>query len=66
MLNDIGKASINKNKEYPLPGHPKIYDFRWETGRIPDEYQFLLIVEGAGIFENEPTGKIRINQGDGF
>ena len=40
--------------------------FSWETGRILDEYHFVLITEGKGVFESESGGVKNISAGDGF
>jgi AraC-like DNA-binding protein len=66
VVNDIGGTIINKGSDYPPKGHPSTYMFSWETGRILDEYHFVFITEGRGIFESKTAGKININPGDGF
>lgn len=66
VVNDIGNTIIKKNSEYPEKGHPGTYMFSWETGRILDEYHFVLITEGKGVFESESGGIKNINAGDGF
>jgi len=63
-LTGIGVASIPAEGIYPPQGHPDIYNFNWEMGRILPEYQILLIAEGEGIFESAKTKQATIRAGD--
>ena len=63
-LTGIGVAAISAGENYPPKGHPDIYSFRWETGRILPEYQILLIAEGQGVFESAKTQEVTVNAGD--
>ena len=65
-INSAGFTQIGKNADYPSKGHPGSHMFSWETGRVLEEYHFVLITEGQGVFENRKTGLKRINSGDGF
>jgi AraC-like DNA-binding protein len=65
-INDLGHNQIEKNFNYPTKGHPGTHMFSWETGRKLNEYSFVLITEGKGIFESESAGFQDINAGDGF
>ncbi len=66
VIRNIGNTVINKGSDYPSKGHPGTYMFSWEAGRILDEYHFVLITAGKGIFESSTSGTIKINAGDGF
>ncbi|WP_233269926.1 AraC family transcriptional regulator [Polaribacter sp. L3A8] len=66
FINNLGSTKINKNEEYPSKGHPGRYMFTWEKGRVLDEFHFVLITEGEGIFESKETGKKKVSAGDGF
>jgi AraC-like DNA-binding protein len=65
-INNLGRASVDKNIEYPSKGHPGSHMFTWEKGRTLDEFHFVLITEGEGEFESKETGKKKILPGDGF
>lgn len=65
-VNSLGSGKINKGDSYPSKGHPGSYMFSWEKGRILNELQFVLIIEGEGVFETKETGKKKISEGDGF
>lgn len=65
-INDIGHTVIPKNSYYPSKGHPGTHMFSWETGRILNEFHFVLITDGAGIFESISAGEQNIDKGDGF
>lgn len=66
IIHDIGHTVIPVNSDYPQKGHPGSYMFSWKTGRILNEYHFVLITAGSGIFESKSTGERTINAGDGF
>jgi AraC-like DNA-binding protein len=53
-----GVATILPNKPYPPFGHPMLYHFDWRRGRTLPEFQMVLIAQGVGEFESEPTGKV--------
>lgn len=63
-LTGVGFCRVEPGQPYPPTGHPDVYNFKWETGRILPEYQVLLIAEGAGLFESSKTDKIHIKAGD--
>ena len=65
-INDLGHSVIPENSEYPSKGHPGTHMFSWETGRILNEYHFVLITEGNGVFESKSAGTRNISAGDGF
>jgi AraC-like DNA-binding protein len=51
-----GRGRIPAEQTYPPVGHPSLYQFDWERGRTLPEFQIILITEGRGVFESEPTG----------
>lgn len=65
-VNNLGSTKIEKENAYPSKGHPGSYMFTWEKGRTLDEFHFVLITEGEGIFESKETGSKKISDGDGF
>ena len=65
-VNDLGSTFINKGEEYPRKGHPSTHMFTWEKGRVLNEFHFVLITHGEGIFESYETGRKKIAHGDGF
>lgn len=52
-LTVAGCTEILPGMEYPFGKHPKGYHFRWENGRILNEYQIVYITEGEGFFETK-------------
>lgn len=48
-----GIAEVLPNQSYPLPGHPREYQFDWERGRTLSSFQALYITRGSGEFESE-------------
>lgn len=65
-VNDLGSTKIEKGEDYPVKGHPGSYMFTWEKGRTLDEFHFVLISDGEGLFESKEIGKKKIADGDGF
>ncbi len=66
IVNDTGYTIYPKDSEYPSKGHPGTHMFSWKTGRILNEYHFVLISKGEGLFESKSAGKRKINEGDAF
>jgi len=66
IINDIGHTVIPENSYYPSKGHPGTHMFSWESGRILNEYHFVLITDGEGVFESTSAGNKKVNKGDGF
>ncbi len=62
-LTGAGVEHIKPNQPYPLPSHPDMYQFSWNTGRVLPEYQLVFVFEGAGEFESRATGRIRLQAG---
>ncbi|QQE11068.1 AraC family transcriptional regulator [Planctomycetota bacterium] len=62
-ITGVGMADVKPREQYPQRRHPSLYQFSWEQGRILPEYQLLYIKSGAGIFESEKTGVIRVGAG---
>ena len=49
-----GKSIIlPEDGAYPPRQHPPLYHFDWEHGRALNEYQFVYIPEGSGLFETK-------------
>ena len=65
-VNNLGSGKIGKEDDYPPKGHPGGYMFSWQKGRILEEFQFVLISDGQGVFESKETGTKKITEGDGF
>jgi AraC-like DNA-binding protein len=51
-----GYQSVPPHSIYPAGDHPPVYAFRYQNGRILDEYQLVYISKGKGFFS---TGSIR-------
>lgn len=55
-----GRSRIRPGTAYPPAGHPDLYDFTWNEGRILPEFQIILITRGRGEFESRETGRMPI------
>jgi AraC-like DNA-binding protein len=51
------------SKSYPVSLHPDHYQFRWERGRVLQEYQAIYIVRGDGEFQSKATGSHKVLPG---
>jgi len=56
----LGRATIHAGERYPPSGHPVLYQFEWARGRTLPEFQLVMLTEGAGEFESEATGNVRL------
>lgn len=54
-LTGAGRSFTAPGDEYPLAGHPQLYDFSWQRGRTLPEFQLVLVTEGSGEFESANT-----------
>jgi AraC-like DNA-binding protein len=61
-INVAGISTVPPHCHYPLPNHPKNYNFKWENGRIIHEYQVNYISSGSGIMETK-SGNYKVNAG---
>ena len=63
-----GFTRVPPGSEYPgrAARHPADHLFTWQHGRVLDVWQVVLILEGCGWFESQPTGRRRIKAGDVF
>lgn len=60
----VGRTSVPPfSKSYPISVHPDHYQFRWEKGRVLDEYQALYILRGDGEFESARLGNKKVLPG---
>lgn len=62
-LTGAGTERVGCHQPYPLPSHPKMYEFSWESGRVLPEYQFVYISSGRGEFESHQSGPVAIRAG---
>lgn len=56
----LGRVTIRPDEKYPPAGHPVLYQFDWARGRTLPEFQLVLLTHGAGEFESEATGNVRL------
>ncbi|MEJ2883616.1 helix-turn-helix transcriptional regulator [Pedobacter sp. GR22-6] len=50
---NAGCTHIAPASNYPTSPHPTHHHFRWQNGRVLNEYQLIYVTEGSGIFESE-------------
>lgn len=60
---NAGCNRIHKSAIYPEPQHPSHHYFRWEQGRVFNEYQVIYISKGEGLFESESCALTKITEG---
>lgn len=60
---NAGCTRIEKSEPYPPKNHPAHHYFRWETGRILDEFQIIYILNGTGIFESRSCRSTPVKAG---
>ena len=58
-VSTVGYQHIAPGEAYPPKGHPQAYSFQAGRGRVLDEYQFVYISRGRGVFESKSFGQGR-------
>lgn len=48
---------------YPPVNHPSHHNFKWENGRIFNEFQVLYIANGKGVFESKSRPLSEVHEG---
>jgi AraC-like DNA-binding protein len=59
-----GCSGVTPGSRFPRTGHPPLYQFTWDKGRVLPEFQFIYLTRGSGVFESGPTGRIDVGAGD--
>lgn len=62
-LLNAGCGEIMDTESYPVQNHPAPYQFKWQNGRLLQEYQLIYISKGEGIFESESAGGMPVHAG---
>ena len=64
----VGFTKMPTAPRYPPDpsAHPPKYLFKWEMGRIFDEYALIYITRGQGTFKTEGERTWRVGAGDIF
>ncbi len=58
-----GRGRIHAGQPYPPDDHPALYQMQWRRGRSLPEFQVILITDGRGVFESQPTGRLPLAAG---
>jgi AraC-like DNA-binding protein len=66
FVTTTGQSRIGPHEAYPPQGHPKGYDFNWDSGRILHDHQVVYISRGAGFFESKQCPRRRLEAGNVF
>ena len=61
-----GFTLIPPRTPYPPALHPEGYQFDWKRGRVLNEFQFIYITRGRGVFESGPTRRKAVEAGTLF
>jgi len=59
-----GHLCVPAHGQHPPAGHPELYAFSWDRGRVLPEYQAIYLVRGKGAFESAQSGRRTIVAGD--
>ncbi|MBN2296445.1 MAG: AraC family transcriptional regulator, partial [Pirellulales bacterium] len=62
-LTGAGRGRIHAGQPYPTADHPALYQLPWQSGRSLPEFQVILITDGRGVFESQPTGRLPVEAG---
>ena len=58
-----GCQECEAGENYPEPTHPDHHNFKWETGRVLQEFSLVYIISGKGLYNSRQTGDVPINGG---
>jgi AraC-like DNA-binding protein len=61
-----GNTRIPAHSPYPPQLHPEGYQFSWKSGRVLNEFQFIYVTRGRGVFESKPTRRKPVEAGTLF
>ena len=60
---NAGCTRINAKEQYPFAHHPQHHNFKWDSGRVLNEYQAVYITKGEGFFESKSIQRTRVKEG---
>jgi len=63
MVLNTGSTHVEASGDYPVKNHPKHHSFNWKTWRRLEEYQFIYITNGQGVFESESCSQVNVRAG---
>jgi len=61
---NCGITHFNGDAQFPPGGHPQHHTFRWEYGRVLQEYQIIYLIKGNGLFESQSIQQRQIHAGE--
>ena len=62
-ITTCGYSKVHPGTKYPPREHPSSYMFSWENGRVLQDYQFIYITRGEGLFESKSSSLRRVTAG---
>ena len=62
-VSTVGFQSIDPGMNYPVKTHPSGYYFNPEKGRTLDEFQFVFISKGEGVFSAQHYNNMKVTRG---
>lgn len=60
---NTGCTRIDPHELYPYNQHPEHHYFKWESGRVLNEYQVIYIIRGKGFFESRSVPCTSVEEG---
>lgn len=65
-LTGCGHLALAAHGQHPPQGHPQLYGFQWDRGRVLPDCQVIYLLQGKGTFESAAAGKQALAAGDVF
>ena len=59
-----GSIEVPPHGTHPPEGHPNLYEFTWDRGRVLPEYQIILLDDGGGEFQSDGTELRELRAGE--
>lgn len=63
-VSTVGFQSIDPGMTYPIKSHPTGYYFNPEKGRTLNEFQFIFISKGEGVFSAQHYDNMKVTKGN--
>lgn len=65
-VTSAGRGCVPAGQPYPPPGHPSLYQFAWNEGRVLPEFSLVYVTAGAGLVETGRGGAHPVPEGSAF
>lgn len=65
-VTSTGFSRVLPHQDYPAQQHPDTHAFRWDKGRILEDYFLVFISRGKGVYASAKSQPVAVGEGDCF